>query len=292
MSRNQNFLEKTANLFWERLQEGNPDFFEEYYKRCEVARQIAAFNDLLAQRVDLMHKLREIELSNVAPDQQVEYCPQKHDYTALPVQQVPPQSLASLNSLILVMDSPTTTAQQQQQGVMQQRKFAKRIKRRRLREAGFTEQRHLPLSTVEGSRAVWERLQEGNPDFFEEYYKRCEVARQIAAFNDLLAQQVDLMHKLREIELSNVAPEQFTRELDQQQQILQLKSQQPEHLTDQQVEYCPQKHDYTTLPVQQVPAQSLASLNSLDFGDGLTNNNGSTATTGSDATKEIRKKNQ
>lgn len=54
--------------------------------------------------------------------------------------------------------------------------------------------------------AVWERLQEGNPDFFEEYYKRCEVARQIAAFNDLLAQQVDLMHKLREIELSNVAP--------------------------------------------------------------------------------------
>ncbi|KAF3521900.1 hypothetical protein F2Q69_00046602, partial [Brassica cretica] len=52
---------------WERLQEGNPDFFEEYYKRCEVARQIAAFNDLLAQQVDLMHKLREIELSNVAP---------------------------------------------------------------------------------------------------------------------------------------------------------------------------------------------------------------------------------
>ncbi|KAH0872332.1 hypothetical protein HID58_069694 [Brassica napus] len=145
--------------------------------------------------------------------------------------------------------------------------------------------------------AIWERLQEGNPDFFEEYYKRCEVARQIAAFNDLLAQQVDLMHKLREIELSNVAPdmmsiEQFTRELDQQQQILQLKSQQPEHLTDQQVEYCPQKHDYTTLPVQQVPAQSLASLNSLDFGDGLTNNHGSTATTGSDATKEIRKNNQ
>ncbi|RID56945.1 hypothetical protein BRARA_F00356 [Brassica rapa] len=102
MNRNQNFLEKTANrikdeiercikkymnleqtitylhekyhihhvitsAIWERLQEGNPDFFEEYYKRCEVARQIAAFNDLLAQQVDLMHKLREIELSNVAP---------------------------------------------------------------------------------------------------------------------------------------------------------------------------------------------------------------------------------
>ena len=60
--------------------------------------------------------------------------------------------------------------------------------------------------------------------------------------------------------------EQLTRELDQQQQILQLKSQQPEHLTDQQVEYCLQKHDYRTLPVQQVPPQSLASLNSLDFG--------------------------
>lgn len=61
--------------------------------------------------------------------------------------------------------------------------------------------------------------------------------------------------------------EQFTRDLDQEQQILQLKSQQPQHLTDQQVEYCPQKHYYTTLPVQQVPPpQSQASSNSLDFG--------------------------
>lgn len=61
--------------------------------------------------------------------------------------------------------------------------------------------------------------------------------------------------------------EQFARDLDQEQQILQLKSQQPQHLTDQQVEYCPQEHDYATLHVQQVPPpQSLASSNSLDFG--------------------------
>ncbi|KAH0872333.1 hypothetical protein HID58_069695 [Brassica napus] len=31
--------------------------------------------------------------------------------------------------------------------------FGPGSERRRLREAGFTEQRHLPLSTVEGSRA-------------------------------------------------------------------------------------------------------------------------------------------
>lgn len=80
--------------------------------------------------------------------------------------------------------------------------------------------------------------------------------------------------------------EQFTRDLDQEQQILQLKSQQSQHLTDQQVEYCPQKHDYTTLPAQQVPPQSLASSNSLEVGDGITNNDGSKAT------KEIRKDNQ
>ncbi|KAJ0232544.1 Uncharacterized protein HA466_0290390 [Hirschfeldia incana] len=217
--------------------------------------------------------------------------------------------------------------------------------------------------------AIWERLQEGNPDFFKEYYKRCEVARQIATFNDLLAQQLDLMHKLREIELSYVAPvtqfqqpidqlhhhnqvnhhhhhhlqdhiydqwiassdfayiensissfinptwtaapqqsdlfyyctdfqdlmsiEQFTRDLDQEQQILQLKSQQPQHLSDQQVEYCPQKHDYTTLPLQkEPPPQSLASSNILGVGDGLTNNNGSKTTTESEATKEFGKNNQ
>ncbi|ESQ30509.1 hypothetical protein EUTSA_v10012313mg, partial [Eutrema salsugineum] len=54
--------------------------------------------------------------------------------------------------------------------------------------------------------AIWERLQRDNPDFFKEYNKRCEVARQIATFNDLLAQQVYLMQKFREIELSTTAP--------------------------------------------------------------------------------------
>ncbi|KAF8046446.1 hypothetical protein N665_3694s0002 [Sinapis alba] len=64
--------------------------------------------------------------------------------------------------------------------------------------------------------AVWEILQKDDPDFFKEYNKRCEVARQIATFNDLLAQQVDIMHKLREIELSNDAPvTQLQQPIDQ-----------------------------------------------------------------------------
>ncbi|KAG2304998.1 hypothetical protein Bca52824_033649 [Brassica carinata] len=64
--------------------------------------------------------------------------------------------------------------------------------------------------------SIWEILQKDNPDFFKEYNKRCEVARQIATFNDLLSQQVDLMHKLREIELSHVAPvTQLQQPIDQ-----------------------------------------------------------------------------
>lgn len=53
---------------------------------------------------------------------------------------------------------------------------------------------------------VWEHLQRDSPDFFKEYYKRCELARQIAKFNDLLAQQEGMMQKFREIELSTTAP--------------------------------------------------------------------------------------
>uniref|UniRef100_A0A0D3CPJ5 Uncharacterized protein n=1 Tax=Brassica oleracea var. oleracea TaxID=109376 RepID=A0A0D3CPJ5_BRAOL len=219
-----------AQVIWERLQEGNPDFFEEYYKRCEVARQIAAFNDLLAQQVDLMHKLREIELSNVAPvtqlqqpidqfhhhNDQVNHHHHHHHQDHIYDQWIASNDFAYIeNSVSSLIDASWIAAPPQS-----------------------------------------------------------NIFNYGTDFQDMMS------------------IEQFTRELDQQQQILQLKSQQPEHLTDQQVEYCPQKHDYTTLPVQQVPAQSLASLNSLDFGDGLTNNNGSTATTGSGATKEIRKNNQ
>ncbi|CAH8255091.1 unnamed protein product [Arabidopsis lyrata] len=47
---------------------------------------------------------------------------------------------------------------------------------------------------------IWEHLQRESPNFFDEYNKRCELARQIAKFNDLLAQQKYL------IDLSTSAP--------------------------------------------------------------------------------------
>ncbi|CAL9218301.1 unnamed protein product [Arabidopsis halleri] len=47
---------------------------------------------------------------------------------------------------------------------------------------------------------IWNHLQRESPNFFNEYNKRCELARQIAKFNDLLAQQKDL------IDLSTSAP--------------------------------------------------------------------------------------
>ncbi|CAL9218303.1 unnamed protein product [Arabidopsis halleri] len=40
---------------------------------------------------------------------------------------------------------------------------------------------------------IWDHLQRKSPNFFNEYNKRCELARQIAKFNDLLAQQKDLI---------------------------------------------------------------------------------------------------
>ncbi|EFH70471.1 hypothetical protein ARALYDRAFT_891884 [Arabidopsis lyrata subsp. lyrata] len=42
----------------------SPNFFNEYNKRCELARQIAKFNDLLAQQKDL------IDLSTSTPGTQ------------------------------------------------------------------------------------------------------------------------------------------------------------------------------------------------------------------------------
>ncbi|CAF2081650.1 unnamed protein product [Brassica napus] len=221
-----------TSAIWERLQEGNPDFFEEYYKRCEVARQIAAFNDLLAQQVDLMHKLREIELSNVAPVTQL------------------------------------------QQSIYQFHHHNDQV--------NHHHQHH------HHQDHIYDQWIASN-DFA---YIENSVSSLIDASWIAAPPQSNIFNYGTDFQ-DMMSIEQFTRELDQQQQILQLKSQQPEHLTDQQVEYCLQKHDYTTLPVQQLPPQSLASLNSLDFaGDGFTNNNGSTATTGSDATKETRKKNQ
>ncbi|CAH2036260.1 unnamed protein product, partial [Thlaspi arvense] len=104
--------------------------------------------------------------------------------------------------------------------------------------------------THNNTRTIWERLQRGNPDFFKEYYKRCEVARQITQFNGLLAQQVYLMNKFREIELRDTtAPE----------------------------------HQFATLLLPEQPAKSESWIN-LDFGDGYTNNNGS------DPTYDLQKK--
>lgn len=54
--------------------------------------------------------------------------------------------------------------------------------------------------------SVWEYLQRDNQDFFKEYYKRCELIHQIAKFNELLDQQIDMMQKIRENNLTATAP--------------------------------------------------------------------------------------
>jgi hypothetical protein len=46
-------------------------------------------------------------------------------------------------------------------------------------------------------RAVWQKLEEQNPAFFQAYYVRLKVKEQITLFNHLLDQHVHLMHKLR-----------------------------------------------------------------------------------------------
>ncbi|RVW36002.1 hypothetical protein CK203_027167 [Vitis vinifera] len=43
---------------------------------------------------------------------------------------------------------------------------------------------------------VWQKLVEENQDFFEAYHLRLMVKHQINVFNELLKQQVDLMHRI------------------------------------------------------------------------------------------------
>jgi hypothetical protein len=45
--------------------------------------------------------------------------------------------------------------------------------------------------------AVWQKLEEQNPEFFKAYYTRLKLKKQIMLFNHLLEQQVQLMHKMR-----------------------------------------------------------------------------------------------
>ncbi len=44
--------------------------------------------------------------------------------------------------------------------------------------------------------AVWQKLEEQNPEFFKAYYTRLKLKKQILLFNHLLEQQVQLMHKM------------------------------------------------------------------------------------------------
>ncbi len=44
--------------------------------------------------------------------------------------------------------------------------------------------------------AVWQKLEEQNPEFFKAYYTRLKLKKQIMLFNHLLEQQVQLMHKM------------------------------------------------------------------------------------------------
>ncbi|CAD5315064.1 unnamed protein product [Arabidopsis thaliana] len=53
---------------------------------------------------------------------------------------------------------------------------------------------------------IWEHLQRENPNFFKEYNKRCELVRQIVTLNDLLAQQIDLMQRLSQLDVGTTAP--------------------------------------------------------------------------------------
>jgi hypothetical protein len=44
--------------------------------------------------------------------------------------------------------------------------------------------------------AVWQKLEEQNPEFFKAYYTRLKLKKQILLFNHLLEQQVQLMQKM------------------------------------------------------------------------------------------------
>ena len=48
-----------------------------------------------------------------------------------------------------------------------------------------------------GHIAVWQKLEEQNPEFFKAYYTRLKLKKQIVLFNHLLEQQVQLMRKMR-----------------------------------------------------------------------------------------------
>ena len=56
-----------------------------------------------------------------------------------------------------------------------------------------------------GHIAVWQKLEEQNPEFFKAYYTRLKLKKQIVLFNHLLEQQVQLMRKMRL--LSTPAPQ-------------------------------------------------------------------------------------
>jgi hypothetical protein len=57
-----------------------------------------------------------------------------------------------------------------------------------------------------GHIAVWQKLEEQNPEFFKAYYTRLKLKKQIVLFNHLLEQQVQLMRKMR---LLQTAPPQM-----------------------------------------------------------------------------------
>ena len=56
---------------------------------------------------------------------------------------------------------------------------------------------HYSWMLVYGHCAVWQKLEEQNPEFFKAYYTRLKLKKQIVLFNHLLEQQVQLMHKMR-----------------------------------------------------------------------------------------------
>ncbi len=46
-------------------------------------------------------------------------------------------------------------------------------------------------------RAVWQKLEEQNPDFFKSYYVRLRLKEHIHLFNQLLEQQINALQRLR-----------------------------------------------------------------------------------------------
>ena len=57
---------------------------------------------------------------------------------------------------------------------------------------GYTLSKNLNFAFL----TVWQKLVEENQDFFEAYHLRLMVKHQINVFNELLKQQVDLMHRI------------------------------------------------------------------------------------------------